>query len=24
LKDFNGDINQFHTFEPVVEKYFSI
>lgn len=24
LKDFNGDLNQFHTFEPVVEKYFSI
>ncbi len=24
LKDFNGDVNQFHTFEPVVEKYFSI
>jgi hypothetical protein len=24
LKDFNGDINQFHTFEPLVEKYFSI
>ena len=24
LTDFNGDINQFNTFEPVVEKYFSI
>ena len=24
LKDFNGDLNQFHSFEPVVEKYFSI
>lgn len=24
LTDFNGDLNQFHTFEPVVEKYFSI
>jgi len=24
LKDFNGEINQFNTFEPVVEKYFSI
>ncbi len=24
LKDFNGELNQFHKFEPVVEKYFSI
>ncbi|MHA1460681.1 MAG: hypothetical protein ACTSO8_04290 [Promethearchaeota archaeon] len=24
LKNFNGEINQFNTFEPVVEKYFSI
>ena len=24
LKDFNGEVYQFHTFEPVVEKYFSI
>ena len=24
LKDFNGDLNQFHKFEPIVEKYFSI
>jgi hypothetical protein len=24
LTDFNGDLNQFHTFEPVVENYFSI
>ena len=24
LTDFNGDINQFQSFEPVVEKYFSI
>lgn len=24
LKDFNGEVYQFHSFEPVVEKYFSI
>ncbi|MFX1287269.1 MAG: hypothetical protein ACFFFY_01750 [Promethearchaeota archaeon] len=24
MKDFTGDLSQFHTFEPIVEKYFSI